>query len=290
MTLCFFVSDLHGRFSRFERLFELIKRDKPSGLFIGGDIFPHLMNIKGKDDKAIDFLNDFFLKNLRDLKNRMGEDYPEVFLILGNDDGKFREEEIVENSDKGLYHYVHSRKINFKGYDIYGYSYIPPTPFRLKDWEKYDISRYVDPGCTAPEDGWHSKEAEYSQGNYSTIAEDLKLLAQDEDLSKSVFLFHSPPYNTNLDRAALDGVMIDHVPVDPHIGSIAIRKFIETRQPYLTLHGHCHESSRLTGFWRERIGVTESFSAAIEPPVLAVVRFELEDLSGAFRGMEDCLG
>jgi len=35
------------------------------------------------------------------------------------------------------------------------------------------------------------------------------------------------------------------------VGSIAVRRFIEERQPLLTLHGHIHESARLTGDWRE---------------------------------------
>ncbi len=45
--------------------------------------------------------------------------------------------------------------------------------------------------------------------------------------------------------------MVDHVPLDVHVGSIAIRRFIEARQPLAALHGHVHESARLTGAWRE---------------------------------------
>jgi len=35
---------------------------------------------------------------------------------------------------------------------------VPPTPFLLKDWEKYDVSAYVDPGCVSPEEGYHRVE------------------------------------------------------------------------------------------------------------------------------------
>jgi len=73
------------------------------------------------------------------------------------------------------------------------------------------------------------------------------------------------------------------VPMDAHVGSIAVRRFIEARQPLLTLHGHVHESSRLTGCWRERIGGSHCFSAAWDGPELALVAFDLEELEAAER-------
>ncbi len=100
---------------------------------------------------------------------------------------------------------------------------------------------------------------------------------------RAVMLFHTPPYDTNLDRAATDGMMVDHVPLDLHVGSIAVQRFIEKRQPLLTLHGHIHESARLTGSWRDRIGGTHMFSAAHDGPELCVVRFDLEHLESAER-------
>lgn len=283
MKLCFFVSDLHGKFERFEKLFRHVKVHRPSALFIGGDIFPHAMDLKGVNGNAQDFLSGFIIKNLFDLKNFLGNMYPEIFLILGNDDGKFRENDIIEYSREGYFNYVHLKRKTFSGFDIYGYSYIPPTPFRLKDWEKYDVSRFVDPGCTGPDEGWHSTDVNKEDLKYSTIAGDLKSYVKETDLSKSVFLFHSPPYDTNLDRAALDGVMVDFVPVDPHIGSIAVRKFIENKQPYLTLHGHCHESSRLTGEWKDKIGNTLCLSAAYEAPSLAIIKFDILNPSASVR-------
>jgi Icc-related predicted phosphoesterase len=120
---------------------------------------------------------------------------------------------------------------------------------------------------------------------YGTIAADLERLAGEDDLRDSVFLFHTPPYRTALDRAALDGRMVDHVPMDVHVGSIAVRRFIEERQPLLTLHGHIHESARLTGAWRDRIGRTHLFSAAHDGPELCLVRFDLENPAEATRAL-----
>jgi Icc-related predicted phosphoesterase len=101
-------------------------------------------------------------------------------------------------------------------------------------------------------------------------------------------LFHAPPHDTELDRAALDGRRIDHAPLDVHVGSIAIRRFIERRQPRITLHGHVHESARLTGSWRATIGATHCLSAAHDGPELALVRFDPERPADATRELLAC--
>ena len=108
-------------------------------------------------------------------------------------------------------------------------------------------------------------------------------MAATARFDRAVFLFHTPPYQTKLDRAALDGQATDHAPLDVHVGSVAVRRFIERGQPLLTLHGHIHESARLTGSWRDRLGRTHMFSAAHDGPELALVRFDLRDLDSATR-------
>jgi Icc-related predicted phosphoesterase len=79
--------------------------------------------------------------------------------------------------------------------------------------------------------------------------------------------------------------MIDNTPLDIHAGSIAIRRFIEKRQPLITLHGHIHESTRITGSWRERLGRTWAFSAAHEGAELALVRFDPTEPEKATRAL-----
>ena len=105
----------------------------------------------------------------------------------------------------------------------------------------------------------------------------------EASLEHAIFLLHAPPHDTALDHAALEGKVVDHVPLDVHVGSIAIRRFIEARQPLLTLHGHVHESARITGQWRERLGRTWMFSAAHDGPELALVSFDPERLETARR-------
>lgn len=274
---CFFVSDLHGSESRYLALFEKIREERPRALFLGGDILPSAITAVAPPGAGHrDFINDFLVTELMRLYGQLGEDYPRVFLILGNDDGRFVEAAVYDAAVRGVWEYVHDRRVRFENYQVYGYAYVPPSPFQLKDWERYDVSRYVDPGCVSPEEGYMSVPASNYERKHATIARDLDRLADNADLSNAIFLFHSPPYKSNLDRAALDGNMIDHVPLDVHVGSMAVKKFITAKQPLLTLHGHVHESTRLTGEWRDKIGRTVMLSAAYDGQELALIRFDPE--------------
>ena len=243
-------------------------------LFFGGDLLPHRMK---KVENFDSFTNDFLFPELKKIKDTLQEKAPDIFMILGNDDAGSEEDSFIEQSRNGLFHYIHQKKVEWHGYSIFGYSFVPPSPFQLKDWEKYDVSRYVDPGCIPPTEGFRTKEPKEDM-EYATIQKDLVALAGNEDLLKAIFLFHSPPYQTLLDRAALDGKMIDHAPLDVHVGSIAIKRFIEERQPLLTLHGHIHESTRLTGYWQQQIGNTIAFNAAHDGPELSIIKFNPADL------------
>jgi Icc-related predicted phosphoesterase len=286
MTDCLFVSDLHGKLDRYDKLLRITGLEQPQALFIGGDLLPPALQPAGSRQPWYqDFVEDYLCKAFKELRQEMGTAYPRVFVILGNDDGRLPEVSLIKGQDHGLWEYIHMRKADLFQFQVYGYSYVPPTPFFLKDWERYDVSRYVDPGCISPEEGQHSVPVDPGEVRNATIKDDLDRLAGDGDLDKAVFLFHTPPYGTDLDRAALDGKRIEHVPLDPHLGSIAVRRFIESRQPLLTLHGHVHESSRLTGAWGARLGKTFAFSAAHHGPELAVIRFQLEDLASATRAL-----
>ncbi|MFH1689550.1 MAG: metallophosphoesterase [Candidatus Eisenbacteria bacterium] len=285
-VLCFFASDLHGSVDRYRKLFALAREERPDAVFLGGDLLPPYIvawqsPVPGKHDFVIDFLGAGF----EVLRDDLGGDYPSVFLILGNDDLRSEEAATLDVAARGMWQYVHNRKESLNGFAVYGYAHVPPSPFLLKDWERYDVSRFVDPGAVSPEEGRRSVPREEREIRHSTIKDDLERLVGEDDLERAVFLFHSPPYKTNLDRAALDGRKVDHVPLDVHVGSIAIQRFIEDRQPLITLHGHVHESARLTGSWRDRIGKTHLFSAAHDGPELALVRFDPDDPESATRAL-----
>lgn len=276
---CFFVSDLHGRVERYEQLFASIVCERPALVMIGGDVLPHAFQ---RTDHR-NFLRDYLAVGLREIRNRLGKEYPKILLILGNDDPRCEEANVLAQADEALFHYLHERCYCFSDFNCYGYACVPPTPFLLKDWERYDVSRYVPPEAISPEEGCRTVLVPDHEIKWGTIQKDLESLVGGNSLDRSIFLLHTPPYDTPLDLAPLDGQACDHVPLDPHVGSIAVRRFIETRQPLMTLHGHIHESARLSGEWKTTIGRTVCINAAHDGPELALVRFDPEQPGNATR-------
>jgi Icc-related predicted phosphoesterase len=277
---CLFASDLHGNVARYHALFDAIRMERPTGVFLGGDLLPS--HGRSQRDPG-SFIDSYLRGHLESLRDELGTEYPRVFLILGNDDPRAFEPSIIELDDAGLCEYLHSRRADLNGFDVYGYACVPPTPFLNKDWERYDVSRFVDPGCVSPEEGFRSVHCDPHEIRERTIAIELDDLVDQRPLERAVLLLHTPPYQTKLDRAALDGRFVDHAPLDVHVGSIAVRRLIESRGPLVTLHGHIHESARLTGAWKDQIGATWMFNGAHDGPELALVRFDLYDPGAATR-------
>ncbi len=286
MITCFFATDFHGQTQRYEKLIARIVGERPAAVFLGGELLPsgsfsRTPLCTEKDDFVCSYLMPVFTK----VRDTLREAYPAIFLILGNDDPRHEEKRFIAGQTLGLWQHIHKRKVLLGSFPIYGFACVPPTPFLLKDWERYDVSRHVSPGCVSPEDGYKSAPVETNEIKWGTIQQDLAMLVGEDSLDHAVFLFHTPPYDTPLDRAALDGKTYEHVALDVHVGSIAVRRLIEERQPLLTLHGHIHESARLTGLWKIRMGRTTCINGAHDGPELALVRFELESPEHATRDL-----
>lgn len=283
MNTCFFVSDLHGKMSRYEALLSVIKKEKPDFVFIGGDLFPHRSIQSGQiQDIGVDFVQDFMIRKFSKLKETMDCAYPEIFLIPGNDDLKISIDELADGEKTELWRNLHNHCVVIGKYRFYGYGCVPPTPFRIKDWDRFDISKEIEPGCIAPIDGYHSMLPDHDPEN-DTILNDLTLLINEDNLEFGVFLFHSPPFNSLLDLATLRMIEPNQKPTMLNVGSRAIRNFIDEKQPYATMHGHIHESACNSGEWKQQLGRTWSFSAAHDGPELAVIKFELNDTLSATR-------
>jgi Icc-related predicted phosphoesterase len=282
MPRCLFVSDLHGQEQRYEKLLSILSHNPPDCLFMGGDLLPGSLP---SGMNYLTFLDQYLVPRLDRIRSILGAGYPEIFMILGNDDGRAVEPKIKLLQKEGYWRYIHNYQVDWSGHTVYGYSFIPPTPFLLKDWERYDVSRYVDPGCVSPEQGQYSVQTNMLDVKYSTISEDLKTLTKGDPQDQAIWLFHTPPHNTCLDRAALDDQFFEHVPLDVHVGSMAVKRFIEKRQPLIALHGHIHESTRLTGSWRQIIGRTHCFNAAHDGPELSVIEFDSNHPASAVRNL-----
>jgi Icc-related predicted phosphoesterase len=158
---------------------------------------------------------------------------------------------------------------------LVGYGHVPPTPFTIKDAERKDLKddsvdvQRCTACCSQGEKILVVDPVQYFSG-MDSIEEELEQLPVSPDSSKTVYVMHAPPFQTNLDKL-FDGRWI---------GSRAIRAFIEKNQPYLTLHGHIHESSEISGAYKDRIGETVCINPGQSTEELYAVTFELEDVLG----------
>ncbi len=284
LPTCFFATDLHGRTDRYDKLLASMVKCLPDALFLGGDLLPRSA-LSAIQSGQGNFVHDYLVPAFRRTRDALGRHYPDIFLVLGNDDPRRCERDFVAAADDGLWRYVHGRKTFWGNFAIYGLGYVPPTPFLLKDWERYDVSRYVPPGCVSPEEGVRTVPTEGSEIKWATIQKHLASLVGEDPLDQAILLLHTPPSDTPLDRAALDGRTYEHVPLDLHVGSIAVKRLIEERQPLLTLHGHIHEAARLSGEWKIRIGRSVSINGAHDGPELALVCFDLGSPEAATRDL-----
>ena len=174
MTQCLFTSDLHGKVDRCEKLIGAIEAERPLAVFVGGDILPHGFGGGGYAARpGGSFLTDFLIKRLDKLREQLGEAFPTIFLILGNDDPRSEEAEVIAAAEDGIWMYAHNARHALGEYEVFGYAYVPPTPFWLKDWERYDVSRYVDPGCVPPGEGAVTFPVSEHVRNWATISDDL---------------------------------------------------------------------------------------------------------------------
>src|SRR3954451_11249035 len=104
-TKCLFVSDLHGSRSRYEKLSAVIDAERPAAILLGGDLFPHALEST--------FLETYLIPLFISLRSAVKHHYPSVYMILGNDDPRFHEPQIIAAEHDGLWTYLHNRKVSF---------------------------------------------------------------------------------------------------------------------------------------------------------------------------------
>ena len=140
-------------------------------------------------------------------------------VMPGNDDELVIDGIIKEFEDQGII-YPLDKVFELEGHEVLSFEYVNPTP-------------------------WDTPREDEERGLRRRIEEKVSQL---KDVRRSIWNFHCPPSNTNLDLApkldkslklvaGLDGVKFVHV------GSASVRQAIEKYQPLLCLHGHIHESS-----------------------------------------------
>jgi Icc-related predicted phosphoesterase len=241
----FFTSDLHGQSRLYEELMALTATRRPGAVIVGGDLCPHYASADGVAFQRV-FLEGFLVEFARRL--REGSPETELLLLMGNDDWAANHD-CLERHDGALWRLLHDRAVDVGGVKVAGLSFVPITPFGIKDWERWEDGEAETP---ARLEGWVSRAGGVAPHRFDpdhkspTIAAALDDLSARTPAGETVFVLHSPPRDT----------CCDMISARQHVGSRAIRSFAERHQPPLMLSGHIHESARISRSFQDRIGAT----------------------------------
>ena len=268
-TRLLFATDLHGNRQAYTDLFGLAAAGNVDALVLGGDLLPLPL---GQGQDLIGLQRKFITEFLRPALRGLEALHPiPVFGVLGNDDWAACLDLIEKLEEDGLFANLHMRSFDLDDQrQIAGYSCVPLTPFRMSDWDRWDTAAWTpkrEPRRLLLSDTGTLREGTLRDiRSRPTIEEDLRELARATEPARTVYVCHTPPYDTHLD------LMHGKTP----IGSHALRSFIEEHQPPLTLHGHVHESPRLSGHIEDRLGVTLCVNPGDSRSHLRSVHIDLE--------------
>jgi Icc-related predicted phosphoesterase len=252
-----YTSDLHGEIHLYHELLSLAIASSSEVIMVGGDLLPSFPPTKRYEDMVPNqktFVDQF----LSPLFKRVLEatSVQQIFLIPGNWDLGYPH--LFKESMEGIID-LSQRSYRLKnGYELIGYPFVPPTPFRPKDFEKMDDKEAPWPPQKNPSYIRSSDQTDqltpidpylYLRGR-ETIEEDLNHLPKPLRQKRTIYIMHSPPFGTRLDL----------IQGGKSAGSRPIKTFIEEHQPLLTLHGHIHESPEFSGTYLDRIGETLSIN------------------------------
>jgi len=251
-----YTSDIHGNEVQYSKLIRYAIKISADTIIIGGDIAPK----GGAIEDYIKYQGNFLEYRLPELLRPLKKDLPNsnLFLMMGNDDCAANMD--VLNKKSKLFKVIHNKRIKLtEDFEIIGYSFLPITPFGIKDWEKYDLSKipvtlkkeyarrkltnYRLNGIKSAKTRWRIFQFDSEVEMKDSIQKDLAKKLFSKNPKKTVYVIHSPPDDTNLDMVSDKN----------HVGSIAVRLFIEKKQPYLTLHGHIHETVDISGTFKHNI-------------------------------------
>lgn len=226
-----YATDLHGHMDKFEAVLDII--EDHDLIILGADILP-----KGAgttEDVIIDFIDNKLRKFF------YNTDGIPVIIDFGNDDWYMFYNLFKNTVNQFDYvHISHMTNIRVGDYTFIGMHYVPDYPFGIKDWCRRDFKKVCDleqlgmpyTSKAGKIDVIHSLDSYFL--NQKTIREELDSLPKPNN--KTIYIIHAPPAYSALDVCYRVGP----------VGSMDVRNWIEDEKPWLTLHGHIHESFKIT--------------------------------------------
>ena len=264
-----FAADLHGHREYYHAALDLARRLEASALLLGGDLAPH-----GDVPSQREFYVEFLVPLLAAYRAEAGA--AQIHFVLGNDDWSANLPLLTGSGIPGLHH-VHREVRPLLGDSwIAGLASVPMTPFRMKDWDRWEEG--LDPaavlqGLRSGPDGLLHPFDFRGREEAERLALDLEALEQGAGAARQplVCLFHGPPHGTSLDQIAGGA----------HVGSREVRRFLERARPLVSLHGHIHESPAVSGQFADLVGETICVNPGQHPQRgLHAVWFDLANVAG----------
>jgi Icc-related predicted phosphoesterase len=252
-----YTSDLHGDISLYQDLSAMANSSSAEIIAFGGDLLPSFPPSKRYEDMIPNqriFIDEFLLPFLK--KILVTTSVKQIFLIPGNWDVGYPY--LFRGLIEGMIDLSQKNYRLRNGYELIGYPFVPPTPFRPKDYEKMDDPEAPWPpqknpsyiGISDQADRLLSIDPHVYLRERGTIRDDLDRLTKPTNFKKAIYIMHSPPFETKLDL----------IQGGRPAGSRSIKTFIAGNQPLLTLHGHIHESPEVSGAYIDHIGQTLSIN------------------------------
>jgi len=286
-----YTADLHGDIQSYRALLDLAVTAGARAAIVGGDLLPHAIKLNG----AVQVQRDFITSHLGPLLESFHAKHPTiaVYLLAGNDDWAAAVSALDDLEAAGLVYPLHERvyQLNNTHADVQsravggaadavgqrlwlaGYACVPLTPFSIKDYERRDIGRLPPFSFGMAYASWSGTIQPIKAAAIEarpSIAEGLAALAVRSDPARTIYVCHTPPADTPLDQ----------MPREKHIGSKAMRAFIEHHAPLLTLHGHIHEAPQLSGRYAVQIGTTWCVNPGHDQRRFQAVTLDTDDVAG----------
>ena len=242
-----YASDVHGDTYKYERLLEQAKQNDIKYIVLGGDILP-----KNGDRNIIQ--PEFIENELDKYFNKLKQNDINCILIPGNDDLENFDEKLNNVCDKYSNVYdIDRKKLDVEDVSFIGLSNVLDNPFRRKNrifvedesemQDQLSDKIYIEKGTKVISvDEWR----EYREKNVEKVEDALKSLPAVSKDKKTIYVFHGPPY----------GIGLDVCSGNIEVGSKVVRKFLENSNAYMSLHGHIHESPKVSGKWYSTLGNT----------------------------------
>lgn len=275
-----FTSDTHVHPGHLHRILKAAAALRPELLVLGGDLIP---DWRRTIRDSIPSHRAWVQEKLLPAVQRFRRSFPgtRVFLDLGNDD-LAAAAPLLEAGDGIDFELLHLKVVEVSpGLALAGYMAVNPTPFLIKDREKPDCRDW-----TGLEVMGVRREGEATASGAArpavldpasgTLEDDLDLLSEvllSPRWSSHDFLFvsHCPPRSTALDLTSMH----------THVGSLAVRRFIErwstTGRLRASFHGHIHESPWMSGRVTHSFCTTPSFNVGQESRLLRALLLDTDD-------------